>query len=132
MMERPGSGIVSAAGTLSSRLLKAEYAMEKQQLKATLAQLHEELGRSGEVDEEMRGLLRQLANDIQSTLDQGTAATAPAAAAAASTSETDESREEDNSLIDQLTDAASHFEETHPRLATAIGRVAEALSQLGI
>ncbi|MFG0334375.1 MAG: DUF4404 family protein [Maioricimonas sp. JB049] len=108
--------------------------MDKQQLKATLAQLHDELGRSGEVDEELRGLLRQLAGDIQATLEQRTLeqGTAAAAPAAATSSESAEREEEEGSLIDQLTDVASHFEETHPRLATAIGRVAEALSQLGI
>jgi len=102
--------------------------MEKQQLKATLTQLHDELARSGEVDEEMQSLLRQLAADIQSTLDQSATAETPSEAADSEPARPDE----EGSLIDQLTDVASHFEETHPRLASAIGRVADALSQLGI
>lgn len=103
--------------------------MEKQQLKVTLEQLHEELARSGEVDEEMQSLLRQLAADIQSTLDQSAADEGNADSA---DSDTSAGENEDGSLIDQLTDVASRFEETHPQLATAIGRVADALSQLGI
>lgn len=94
--------------------------MEKEQLKQTLASLHAELARRGELDGDVRDLLRQLAGDIDDVLDSGE----PRASALRET--------EHSSLIDRLRDARSRFEETHPDLAMTLGRVADALSQLGI
>jgi len=43
-----------------------------------------------------------------------------------------EEEEGDESLADQLKDALERFEGQHPKLTQAVGRVADALSDLGI
>jgi predicted nucleic acid-binding Zn-ribbon protein len=43
-----------------------------------------------------------------------------------------EPREEHRSLLDRLREATREFEEEHPALAETVGRVATALSNLGI
>lgn len=88
--------------------------MDIEQLKSTLRLLHEELNRGEAIDPETVTLLQQLADDIDEL----------AARAAIGT--------ERQGLLDRLLDFSEGFEESHPRLARAIGSVAEALSRLGI
>lgn len=88
--------------------------MDSEQLKATLRQLHEELGRGATVDPETESLLQQLAEDIDELSTRQ--ALGP----------------ERQGLLDRLLDLSEGFEESHPQLARAIGSVAEALSRLGI
>jgi chromosome segregation ATPase len=85
------------------------------QLRETLAELHRELDRTEAVDEQARAELAAVARDIQGLLDRS-----------------ERTREEHASLLERLAQAMQRFEEEHPSLTEAIGRVAGALSNLGI
>ena len=95
--------------------------MPEQQLKQQLAQLHQDLSAGAEIDEETRGLLLQLARDIEG-----------AVADKSGTEQTPEPVEEESGLLARLQHLADEFEESHPDISMTIGRVADALSQLGI
>ncbi len=98
--------------------------MERQKLKETLAELHQELAASPDtVDDETKTLLKQLATDIDlvcvaEVTDSGQDSTPVP--------------EQKEGMLDQLLDLTSEFEESHPKLAEVIGRVATALSRIGI
>ncbi len=89
--------------------------MERQQLHERLKELHAELEDAPSVDTESRELLRSLVDDIREMLKDSGAETL-----------------EPHGVTDQLREAARRFEESHPTLATTVGRVADALSNLGI
>ena len=92
--------------------------MPQEQLKQTLDSLHQELAGGTQLDPEVRAQLQQLAVEIEAAL----ARSAPP-----------EPRDgEEETLLDRITGAAAPFEETHPRLAAILGRIADGLSQLGI
>lgn len=86
--------------------------MTDTRLRQELAHLHAELERTSSVDPRSRALLEHLVDDIERLLD-----------------ETDD---EPDSLGERLTEVVRHFENEHPKLALAVGRIAEALSSLGI
>jgi hypothetical protein len=80
-----------------------------------LAELHEALEASGEdLDPEVREELRQAAVEIEAALGS------PG------------ERELSDSLADSLRAGLERFEESHPRLTAIVGRIADALSDLGI
>lgn len=90
--------------------------MPDAELRVRLAELHAELEREPSVDDESRRLLAALADDIREVLDRS-----------------DETQEHEHaSLGERLADAVREFEESHPQLAAAVGRVADTLSNLGI
>ncbi|MEW4488392.1 DUF4404 family protein [Thalassoglobus sp. JC818] len=96
--------------------------MERKRLIETLNELHQELANSREeVDPETQALLKQLSSDIDRIC-------------AAETEEQPEpvSSSKQESMIDQLLGLTDEFEESHPRLAEIVGRVASALSRIGI
>ena len=94
--------------------------MATSELRDHLAQLHEELEQTASVDEASRRLLVEGLHDIQQILDRGE-------------SEGDEAKAEgEPGLVERLRAATRDFEESHPTLTTAVGRVADALSNLGI
>lgn len=98
--------------------------MERQKLKETLTELHQELAASPDaIDGETKTLLKQLATDIDQVCD-------------ADDPDSDETSlaipEQNEGMLDQLLDLTKEFEESHPKLAEAIGRVASALSRIGI
>lgn len=88
--------------------------MPDQQLRKMLQQLHAELQQSDSVDEHSRELLRNVMADIHAILE-------PAAAKA-----------NPESLITRLREVVDEFEESHPALTEAVGRVADALAKMGI
>jgi hypothetical protein len=90
--------------------------MDQRELRETLARLHDELGRSRELDDASRELLERLAADIEARLHPD-ASDPPDAL---------------DLLSERLRGAITRFEDTHPALTTAIGRVADALASLGI
>lgn len=95
--------------------------MELQKLKSTLTELHQELAASPEpVDEETRQLLQQLADDIDRVVHE------PKLEVEAPIEQHKEG------WLDQLLSLTEEFEESHPKLAEVIGRVATALSRIGI
>ncbi len=84
-----------------------------QNLRERLEQLHAELAKTDSVDERSREALESLARDIQALLEQSDA---PPHA----------------SLTERISQATRDFEKSHPRLSATLGRVADALSNLGI
>ena len=80
-----------------------------------LTELHDALEASGDdLAEEVRAELRETAEEIRQALDPS------------------EDAELSVSLQNRLTSVLESFEESHPRLTQAVGRVADALSDLGI
>ena len=88
--------------------------MEKDELREQLAQLHVALGNVESLGPEAREQLRVAMDDIQRVLDR-----AP---------------EDDHpeGLVDRLREAVEDFEESHPTVAEAVGRVIDALARMGI
>lgn len=82
-------------------------------LRAVLDELHAVLEASPDLGSEGRDALRQAVADIQAALD------APGA-------------ERSSLLSDQLSQALERFEGAHPKLTQIVGRVADALADLGI
>jgi len=87
----------------------------KERLREDLDRLRAELERSSALDPKARELLEDLARDIEGHLE--------------STGAADHTQD---SLVDRLRSATGHFEESHPNLTAAVGRIADALSALGI
>jgi hypothetical protein len=82
-------------------------------LRDELEHLRRELSEAASLDPEDRELLAKLAGDIERLLaDEASGSGAP--------------------LADRLRLATKRFEETHPKLTAVVGRVADALSNLGI
>lgn len=91
--------------------------MKTDDLHSTLQQLHEELARARRVDPESERLLRELMADISKLIGDNKAGNLPAESAG---------------VVDRLVDASKGFEENHPGLVAAIGRLADALSRIGV
>jgi class 3 adenylate cyclase len=91
--------------------------MKTQELHEVLAALHEELNRAETVDHESRRLLQELMTDISKLLavaDEAEPAERPAG------------------LTERLAEISKEFEDHHPALVSAIGRLADALSRIGV
>lgn len=91
--------------------------MKADELHETLQQLHEELGRASRVDPESERLLRELMADISKLIGERGSGEAPA---------------ESGGIVERLVEASKDFEEQHPGLVSAIGRLADALSRIGV
>lgn len=84
-------------------------------LNEILKELHEALEASDDLGEEAREQLRSAAREIQQTIgDDGSGADAP------------------QSIGVRLNDALESFEGKHPKLTGIVGRIADALSDMGI
>jgi hypothetical protein len=93
--------------------------MPDTELRERLEDLHAELERAPRVDPESRRLLAEVARDIDALLERSEASP-------------DTGRGGHATLAERLTGLVREFEEEHPALATAVGRVATALANLGI
>jgi hypothetical protein len=82
------------------------------ELRETLALLHQQL-EGHDLDDEARTLLRSALNEIEERLDA-------------------EGDDEVPSLSERLSEMTLQFEESHPQLAEAVGRVVDTLANLGI
>jgi hypothetical protein len=91
--------------------------MKTEHLHKTLQQLHEELTNTERVDPQSERLLRELLEDISAVL------------ATTSTASTGEGH---GGYVARLSEASKRFEDEHPGLVAAIGRLADALSRSGI
>jgi uncharacterized membrane protein len=78
-----------------------------------LDELRAALEAAPEIGDEGRNALRDAADDIRAALDEPDA-------------------ERSGSLSDQLSQALERFEESHPQLTSIVGRVADALADIGI
>ena len=83
-------------------------------LNETIDELREALEAPDDLDEELRAELRSTAEEILEALDP------------------DHERELSSSLRDRLTDTLEKFEKSHPKITETIGRLADALSDMGI
>jgi len=87
---------------------------EQPRLRQLLEQLHAELQRADGLDNRSRELLGSALSDIDDLLEGAEGGKRP------------------ESISERLRDAVGAFEETHPRLTEAIGRVVDTLSKMGI
>jgi hypothetical protein len=85
----------------------------KRSLPGILDELHAALDEAPEIGEEGRAALQRAASEIEQALKA-----APGDAPA--------------SLRDQLNEAVGRFEQSHPKLTSIVGRIADALSELGV
>jgi hypothetical protein len=85
-------------------------------LRERLDELHKELEQTDSVDAEARQSLGRVLEEIQALLERPEG----------------EAPESHLSLSERLAEATQNFEESHPRLAEALGRVVDALANLGI
>jgi len=92
--------------------------MPESRLRSTLDEIHTLLEDPTAVNDASRAQLIELLADIQAVLDR-----AP---------EERSGDDDDPSLLDRASEAVRELEESHPALTEAIGRVATALSNLGI
>ncbi len=83
-------------------------------LSEIIDELREALEDPDDLDEELRAELRGAAQEILEALDP------------------DHERELSGSLRERLTDTLERFEESHPKITETIGRLADALSDMGI
>ena len=88
--------------------------MPDKDLRRRIEELHAELERGEPVDAESKRLLEALTDDIDRVLDP------------------EDEANDTESLADRLAENIRDFEESHPKVAAALGRIATALSNLGI
>jgi len=100
-----------------------ETLVSKEKIEDLLRQLHDELAEAEDVDADLSEKLRGAAAEIQTALER------QYPMEDVSDSQTEG---EPGGVIEQLRDAAERFEDSHPTLTNTVGRIADALSQLGI
>ncbi len=83
-------------------------------LNEIIDELREVLESPEDLDEELRAELRGAAEEILEALDP------------------DHERELSGSLRDRLTNTLERFEKSHPKITETVGRLADALSDMGI
>jgi ABC-type transporter Mla subunit MlaD len=87
----------------------------RRKLRETLEELEHELERAEAIDDRAREQLDHVVREVGELLDR-----------------TQEASEDQQSLLDRLAQATRDFEKSHPALAETVGRLAAALSNLGI
>ena len=90
---------------------------KKRSLESVLRELHEILDGAPELGEAGRDSLRQAADEISLRLSERNGANEAATG---------------ESLGDKLRESLERFEGKHPKLTGVVGRIADALSELGI
>ena len=91
-------------------------------LKSHLKDLHANLAQTGDVDEELQSLLRQLDGDIRNLLDRRTAI--------AAAQEPEESQT--YGLAERTQEITARFAVEHPRLEPALRELGRMLANMGI
>ncbi|WP_426103664.1 DUF4404 family protein [Massilia sp. TSP1-1-2] len=94
-------------------------------LKAHLQDLHANLAQTGDIDEELQSLLRQLDGDIRTLLERRTAIDAPAAAV-------DDAESQTFGLAERTQELTARFAVDHPRLEPALRELGRMLANMGI
>jgi uncharacterized membrane-anchored protein YjiN (DUF445 family) len=87
--------------------------MTSENLREMLERLRAELGRAEAVDESSRELLRAVDADIHGVLERS-------------------GERHPESLTERLRETVERFEDTHPALTEAVGRVLDQLAKMGI
>ena len=106
--------------------------MEKEQLQASLLALHQELATVENVDDRTKALLATIVQDIQTVLVGEPAAEEVEASDVDVDTELDAESTEPQHGSDSLRGMVAEFEAEHPKLARAIGQIADGLQSLGI
>ena len=88
----------------------------KKQLREHLEELQSELADAAALDEKSKRLIDSVLRDVQELLDRTES----------------ETSHEPHGLVERLRDATRQFEESHPTLSAAVGRVMDTQSNLGI
>lgn len=89
--------------------------MQIEKLRATVAELEQQLRELTSVDDESRQVLEDAVREIRATLR-----------------EEDRTQIQQDSLAQRLSDLVQKFEGEHPTLTSIIGRIADGLGQMGI
>ena len=89
--------------------------MPAEKLKKTIQRVHEELGKSQEVDEDLRRMLLQLDRDIDRILAKEPGDT-----------------EDADTISERVEEIASRFSAEYPRLEMLLREVSDTLAKLGI
>jgi len=87
--------------------------MEKQRVSRLLEQLHEELSTADALDEGTVEKLREAVEEIEAALANSASMISPP-------------------LVQRMRDALYHLPDSHPAVKNTVGRIADALSQIGI
>ena len=88
--------------------------MPTSRLRETLQELEQELERAEALDAGSRERLERVVDEVRELLERT------------------QERDEEPSLLERLREATREFEEEHPALAETVGRLATALSNMGI
>lgn len=87
--------------------------MNPEKIAQLLNELQAELSDTDGLDPEVSERLQAAADEIRAAISAETV-------------------EQPHGVVEQLRDAASRFEDSHPTLTGTVGRIADALSQIGI
>jgi hypothetical protein len=90
--------------------------MDDPELHEALVKLHQELEQADDLDDESREQLKHLMVDIRTVLDR----------------QPPSAEEEDESLVDQLSESIQQYEVSHPSLTAALQHALDILSGAGI
>ena len=88
----------------------------EQRLRELLEELHNEMEQDESLGEQPRDLLKTVMGDIQERLDR----------------DGSEAPDWPSSIGDRLRESLEHFGESHPTVTSTVGRVLDALSNMGI
>jgi hypothetical protein len=92
-----------------------EETMNKHRLQGVLQDLHAELGRTEDLSEDEKALLRHVNEDVEKVLARS-----------------GDAPQHEESLVHRLQESIALFEASHPSLSVAMQRVLDGLSQSGI
>lgn len=102
-------------------------------LKSHLKSLHANLAQTSDVDEELKGLLRQLDGDIRVLLERRATESAEAGAASAIDADMDSTIDSTTyGLAERTQELTARFAAEHPRLEPALRELGRMLSNMGI
>lgn len=111
--------------------------MSQDRIAELLQQLETELDAASDVNGELRQRLQNVAQAVRNAIDRpaiSDRAMSDRAGSEPLVNEPDDvpSHDDDDSLVGQLREAADQFEQSYPKLTHTVGRIADALGQLGI
>ena len=101
---------------VSAPLEPGRKTMPRDSLRKAITHLRGELASGEPLSAEERSRLDRVLTEVAGIID----------------TESDESARDGETVVDELRDFTERFEESHPELALIMGRIMDALSQLGI
>ena len=101
-------------------------------LKSHLKSLHANLAQTGEVDDELKGLLHQLDGDIRQLLDKRAGEAAAATGLPLSAEGLPQAESNTFGLAERTQELTARFAAEHPKLEPALRELGRMLSNMGI